>query len=872
MAESASGLMTEVAALTNATTQLLNTVNVRKVTLDEKVDASAASAQASAQSAAASNDSANLAAAALSETEAARDTAQTYRDQAVAVVTSNDGSFDAAPGKVPVAGLDGKVDFDYLPLAQQNAVLAEAIVSATHENLRDFFDDREVKAQVQTHAGQITTLTTRVTTEVARLDQKIDTIEPGIPPAYQGLIEQDFLIDGFESAYTAEILRGMGGSGLYSTRNYSVDDGNQALHRPFTVTSTAQFQHNHPNYYRMVGLGELCAIVNGYYVRTTHNDPTLIDQDGRILSAPPVPVSVLAKPTGVSLNANGTVSIDTASDTQARYMRNLFTQHLEDTRLDLLYIEVWLEKLPSGGDLNTLISSFRHKENANQLRDLLNFAQKLNYSGAKDLPENGSFRCGVISLVNANGTPEYAYINYRLRARSVGKLNTRVPKTSYSTGDQTPQVSFSVVSAAVGGTHGHALDVPLTPAEMNSLIGGATLYIESSYNYSPASPAAENHSHLYALSWNGATLVATNLGARRPDDPANQFLAVSGTPSIASYRKADGSMAGPVVWSTVAVPHQHPMDVQTVQDRFPFDLHKAINHVIDNGNRFKLVKDVEALNRLRESGMPTAGWLQLAESGLARFTLDQDSMDAICAQVWGLDGEGAFIPEVIDSYGTNFTTYNVVGDAQANLAKYNRTYKIGSNDASGRTTARRGFSDPTLYVAKTTLPSVVEGYSFMIPLELIVRTPLEVWNPWSLNLIDGNPASGGSGAGTPASPWNAAYTQLWYNLLPPNFFSAGASDPADTTTGGVWIQASNGSAYPADNSGIFITIGGAADYRNPAGNVISTVFRQRYAIAPVWHEFTYANVQLNNFKNSVRALLKGIVSGSVSATDIDHIL
>ncbi len=872
MAESASGLMTEVAALTHATTQLLNTVNVRKATLDASVDAAAGSATSAANSAQAASQSAASAATTLDETEAARDTALTFRDQAVAVVTSNDGSFESAPGKVPVAGLDGKVDYDYLPLASHSAILAEALVSATHENLRDFFDDREVKSQVQTNTGNLAGLTTRVSTEVARLDQKIDTLEPGIPPAYQGLIEQDFLIDGFESAYTAEILRGMGGSGLYSTRNYSVDDGNQALHRPFTVTSTAQFQHNHPNYYRMVGLGELCAIVNGYYVRTTHNDPTLIDQDDRILSAPPVPASVLAKPTGVSLNANGTVSIDTANDTQARYMRNLFTQHLEDTRLDLLYMEVWLEKLPAGGDLNTLISSFRHKENANRLRDLLNFAQKLNYSGAKDLPENGSFRCGVISLVNADGTPEYAYLNYRLRARAVGKLSPRVPKTSYSTGDQTPQISFTVVSAAVGGTHGHALDVPLTPAEMNSLIGGATLYIESSYNYSPASSAAENHSHLYALNWNGATLIATNLGARRPDDPTNQFLAVSGTPSIASYRKADGSMAGPVAWSTAAVPHQHPMDVQTVQDRFPFDLYKAVNHVIDNSNRFKLIKDVEALNRLRESGMPTAGWQQLAESGLARFTLDQDSMDAICAQVWGLDGEGAFIPEVIDSYGTNFTTYNVVGDAQANLAKYNRTYKIGSNDAAGRTTARRGFNDPTLYVAKTTLSSVVEGYSFMIPLELIVRTPLEVWNPWGLNLIDGNPASGGSGAGTPVSPWNAAYTQLWYNLLPPNFFSAGASDPADTTTGGVWILAANGSAYPADNSGIFITIGGAADYRNPAGNVISTVFRQRYAIAPVWHEFTYANVQLNNFKNSVRALLKGIVSGSVSAADIDHIL
>ena len=176
MPESASGLMTEVAALTHATTQLLNTVNVRKATLDASVDAAAGSATSAANSAQSASQSASAAATTLDETEAARDTTQTYRDQAVAVVTSNDGSFESAPGKVPVAGLDGKVDFDYLPLAQQNAVLAEAIVSATHENLRDFFDDREVKAQVQTHTGQITTLTTRVTTEVARLDQKIDTL------------------------------------------------------------------------------------------------------------------------------------------------------------------------------------------------------------------------------------------------------------------------------------------------------------------------------------------------------------------------------------------------------------------------------------------------------------------------------------------------------------------------------------------------------------------------------------------------------------------------------------------------------------------------------------------------------------------------
>lgn len=872
MAEPASGLMTEVATLTHATTQLLNSVNVRKVTLDEKVDAAAASAEASAQSAAASNDSATLAATALDEAEAARDTTLSYRDQAVAVVTSNDGSFASAPGKVPVAGMDGKIDFDYLPLLEHNAKVAEALIRATHENLQDFFDDRTVATQVTSNTTRLSGLTAHVDTQVQRLDAKINGIEPGIPPVYKGLIEQDFLIDGFESAYTAEILRGMGGSGLYSTRNYSVDDGFQALHRPFTVTSTAQFQHNHPNYYRMVGLGELCAIVNGYYVRTTHNDPTLIDQDGAILSAPAVPAAVLAKPTGVTLNANGTVSIDTAGDTQARYMRNLFTNSLEDTRLDLLYLEVWLEKLPAGGELNTTIQSFRHQENANRLRDLLNFAEKLNFSGAKDLPENGSFRCGVITFVDANGVPEYAYVNYRLRARSVGKLAPRVAKTSYSTGDQTPSISFGVVASSFGGTHGHALDVPLTAAEMNTLIGGGTLHVETSYGKSPASAESESHAHLRSLTWNGSTLVGSSLGARAVGAPANTFTAVSSTPpTVTSYRKADGTYAGPVLWNTSAVPHQHPMDVQMVQDRFPFDLAKAVAHTIDNSNRFKLVKDIEALNRLREGGSPNAGWVDLALSGLARFTLDQDSMDALCSQVWGLDGEGAFIPEAINSYGTTFTTYNVVGTAQANLAKYNRTYKIGTNDAAGRTVARRGFNDPTLYVARTTKPNVVEGYSYMVPLELIVRSPLEVWNPWGLVVIDGD-GSQGTGAGTQASPWNAAYTRLWWNLMPPNFFSAGVSDPADTTSGGVWIRATDGKAYPADNSGITITRGNAANYRDASNALLSTTFRFRYAIAPAWHEFTYANVQLNNFKNTVRSVLKGLVAGSVTAADIDKLL
>lgn len=111
---------------------------------------------------------------------------------------------------------------------------------------------------------------------------------------FRGIVEQDLLVDGFASAYSAEIMRGMGGSGFYINRNYNADDGFSAMHRPFTMGSTQFHQHNHPNYYRMIGLGEQTAIVNGYYVRTTHNDPRLITGSGVELNAPPIPAEVLA--------------------------------------------------------------------------------------------------------------------------------------------------------------------------------------------------------------------------------------------------------------------------------------------------------------------------------------------------------------------------------------------------------------------------------------------------------------------------------------------------------------------------------------------------------------------------------------------------
>ena len=65
---------------------------------------------------------------------------------------------------------------------------------------------------------------------------------------------------------------------------------------------------------------------------------------------------------------------------------------------------------------------------------------------------------------------------------------------------------------------------------------------------------------------------------------------------------------------------------------------------------------------------------------------------------------------------------------------------------------------------------------------------------------------------------------------------------------------------------------GTTYYRNASGTTLSTTFRQRYPIAPLWHEFSYANVQVNNLRNTLRALLKGLASGSVTVNDIDNFL
>lgn len=112
---------TQVADLVIATTQLTAAVNVAKQTLDNAVDAASGSSDFAQGQAGIAQDEAieagvQAAAAELSAQAAASSAsqAQTHANNAAAVVTGGTATLQPVPGKIPLAGADGKIDLQWL--------------------------------------------------------------------------------------------------------------------------------------------------------------------------------------------------------------------------------------------------------------------------------------------------------------------------------------------------------------------------------------------------------------------------------------------------------------------------------------------------------------------------------------------------------------------------------------------------------------------------------------------------------------------------------------------------------------------------------------------------------------------------------------
>ena len=743
-----------------------------------------------------------------SESVLARDAALGHANAAAVIATDGlNGQMLPGEGKSPIAGAGGKFPSEWVSQAGLFVHYATAQLKTTLSRYQRDTDNSIFLKEFEKLQTQFNSLNSKFQAANnqggAQLDEAwFDGVHAAgktheLPIFNQ--LEQAQVAEASQEEGMAEVLRQMGGSGIFGMRQYTADKSFDPAGRVFDMAYAALNIHNHPNYDGMPGMAEFTAIVNGYYVRTRHNDyKTYIPAQGAYLErqrlyAPTINKVTESLATGVDAV---TGAVDLTSNTQAKYMKEVFEQSPQDCQWQMSYMEVWLEKVTNYDNFSDPTDSFRHSNAADNLRDIFDKGRAFNYSGHKNRLENLPFQPFTIRTVDELGRPVQAVVRYRINTYPVGNL---APISSAN--EPAP-----LVTVGVAASHAHTIEVPLTKEQADELKDGTVTQIElvSTNNF--------GHTHDIRITWNGSNFVGVDLH-----------------PS-----------------------HQHPITIiRDTSGNIPFNEAKAAAGIIDNTNRFKLVRD------LRTKAMKNkASWLEVAQDRAARF--ECVDMESLCAKIPGMNGEGAVLTESYDEYGLNDELESISG-GQLNAAYYNRTYRFAEKDASGRQTAHRGFNDPTLFVAKTTHSNVLGGFSWMIPLELLLRTPRENWNPLGFPVVDYQElkTQEAVGAGSNDSmPYSGINNQHFNFGTPAGLFSAenGDSDSADTALR-AWVKNSIDVNHNAYAKGIWVF--------TPDGH------RTRFPIYSVYHDFSYASVQQAHFKNTFKALLEKAIAGTLTQTDLD---
>ncbi|CAA6806723.1 MAG: Unknown protein [uncultured Sulfurovum sp.] len=223
----------------------------------------------------------------------------------------------------------------------------------------------------------------------------------------------------------------------------------------------------------------------------------------------------------------------------------------------------------------------------------------------------------------------------------------------------------------------------------------------------------------------------------------------------------------------------------------------------------------------------------------AKFSLSDNDIDKIVNNIPGLGG----LSENIETFKT-IDNYDIV--TPENKARYHRKYQMAF-DAVGRGTYASGWNDPTLIVAHTEAEEIVQGTSYLIPLEMVLRTPLETWNPNDLELKDSI-----AGNGTLENPYSGMKANSAFYHTPAEFFeSYGAGDPADTGTGVKAVTNIRGEVTKNVGSGIYITL--------PKIDGIEESVRVRFPISWNADEFSPSNIALSAYmkeNNEMMDILK----------------
>ena len=222
-----------------------------------------------------------------------------------------------------------------------------------------------------------------------------------------------------------ERVRTDGDSGLKSTRGHRI--GTRPYYsQGFSGPSIAAI-HDHSNYDRTVGMGELNVVINGIDFRTRHNDYKLKmpHRTSKTYGAmedipfPDVPPSVKNKHT-VAEQIKEMQEYFRAFKEQNTRIRSDYDKYFKPI---LCYMEAgWTSDSKS---ISEPFESDRHFLDASSWFDLTNKVQYTDYTGGKSNQENYSFLPTRIMNV-VNGTPEFAQWNYRIACHPIKQKINRV--------------------------------------------------------------------------------------------------------------------------------------------------------------------------------------------------------------------------------------------------------------------------------------------------------------------------------------------------------------------------------------------------------------------------------------------------------------
>ena len=487
-------------------------------------------------------------------------------------------------------------------------------------------------------------------------------------------------------------------------------------------------------------------------------------------------------------------TLDLISDTQARYYAELYTQNSQDVDVYLAYAELWFQLADQDAGVPDAGDSFRHAEIAGTLANAYIESTELLASGHKNRLENRSVPIAENIQITVDGEPVIGNAYFRINVKKIGNFGDVLPENRTA-----PRINI-----ATQNSHDHTLNAQLTDQQARDLISGAVPSVT-------LQSTDVNHTHEYVITWNGGNFVGVDTNTT----------------------------------------HQHDVLIERgFTGNLPFDKQKAIDGTIDETNRFKLVRDLRSLSQ-HDGDM-----VSLIDSRQARF--ECPDLERLCEMCPGLDGEGAFLHEEVELNNGEIDIFEDRDGGVLNAAYYNHTYRFTRADAAGRQTADRGFNDPNLFVAKTTDPDVINGYSYMFPLEILLKTSLENWNPHNIPEIHRsilqaeNDAGHGSDQSTPYSGQN--YNEFF--LLTPYALYGDSStpDPADTRRQG-WTTDGDGNAVRVWAAGQRIF--------TPDNSQ-----RLRFPVYPLSEEYSFANCQFEHFKSVIKGVLKRInVGGAETITD-----